>query len=330
MDPIKDTHKWADYVELRCLTSRDRSVTIGDVAAWFRVDPQDAPPDDASESSNISQVQDEWGPGSERLTGDASEGANAAERVDNRQRLAEDVFLLLSTRAAAYGETYPFLVSEDLKQVGCKDDLVPGARLYVYLLLCANGRYVVRHQALTASFERLCAVAMRSMLPNADVHVFGTAGDGTGRYDRGTFKDKAARLASDLGEAPGPLVASIDGSETADRGLDFVGWVGVGDDLPSRLVVFGQAACTDNWVVKQDSPAPDAWDQIILVTCPQVVVCCIPHCFRNVAGGWHDQLKIHRRLLVDRRRLVHLLGSAAGFSIDDDLVDEFLGHRMLA
>lgn len=329
---IKDTHKWADYVEFRCLISLDRYVSLADAASWFRMDPEEEPDNPSGSDPRIAQVQDEDEVGNENAG--VVGGEDAATRVDNRRRLAEDVFRLLEDRAASYGERYPFNLSESSTQLHCVEDLSRSQKAYVFFLLCALGRYVRRHQTLTGVFERVSAAALRSMLPTADVHVFGTARTGEGRYDGGNFKTKVRRLAEDLGEVPGHHVESIHDSETGDRGLDAVGWISLGDSLPSRLVVFAQAACTDDWETKQDSPGSDAWDQLILVTCAPVVVCCIPHCFRNAAGNWHDQTKIHRRLLLDRRRMMHLLPTVDheidALLADDEVTPEFLGFRLPA
>lgn len=330
--PIKDTHKWADYVELRCLISLDQYVTVSDAAGWFRIDPQDGPDEPDLDDGDITQLQDGDTAG---LGGDDHPDVDAAMRVDNRQRLAEDVFRLLVARSASYGDDYPFVVASSGDRLTCHETLTEGQRAYVFFLLCALGRYVSKHQALTGAFERACAVALKNMIPTAEVHIFGTAGEGAGRYDGGTFKSKVKRLAADLGEVEGPHVSRISDTETADRGLDVVGWVSIGDGLPSRLVVFCQAACTDEWETKQDSPSSDAWDQIVMVTSPPVVACCIPHCFRDANGDWHDQTKIHRRLLLDRHRMLHLLSQPngalpAGVIADAGVTDEVLAYRLPA
>ncbi len=311
--PLKDTYKWADYVELRCCASADYEVTIGDLAGWLRVDPAESP--DLAESSeepaadfHVSQEEDRPEPASGGAEGDSDESSGEAARsVDNRQRLSEDVFKLLRYRKQLHGAAYPFTLTAANDKLQLQESALPdSARVYLFLLLCSAGRYVRQHGQLTKDFERLCVPALKALVPTADVHVFGTADRQESAYT-GNFKSKVSVLAEKVGERTQDAVTDIGEDEYGDRGLDVAAVVGMGDDLGGKLAVFAQAACTDEWVTKQDSPSSEAWDQIILLTTPAVVACCIPHCFRNAKGKWHDRSKIHRRLLLDRRRLIYLL-----------------------
>lgn len=244
-----------------------------------------------------------------------SSGA-AARKSDNRRRLAEDVFRLLRYRASLYGDSYPFALSRAGDRLTLTDELTPINNLYLFLLLCSTGRYVSKHGKLTKDFERLCVPTLNGLLPTASVHVFGTAKSEGSEYV-GTFKKKLARLAANLGEPVGSAVDDIGDEETGDHGLDVAGIVDMGDDLGGKLTIFAQAACTDDWQTKQDSPAPEAWDSLILLTSPAVVACCIPLCFRNEQGGWHNRSLIHRRLILDRRRILYWLEPSAAEHLKD-------------
>jgi hypothetical protein len=298
-DALKEVHLWADYVELRCLVAPDRALTRGDLVAILRLDPEDSPesedPDeDVSQQSDVEQIADASG------SGDNNNSA-AARAVDNRHRLANEVFDLIETRYLLYADTYPFDVSgEEIRRLDNLDDV---QRTYLFLLSCASGRYVSQHGLLAKSFERLCARVLEMSVPGASVHVFGTA-QGNNSMFSGNFVARARSLASQLGEVMQPDAEKIARSENGDRGLDVVAFVNPGDDLSSRLVIFAQAATGREWHVKQHSVTSAAWDQIVQVRSPAVATCLIPLCFRDVAGDWHDASLIHRSWLLDRFRIL--------------------------
>lgn len=311
--PLKDTYVWADYVELRCAASADHEASLGELASWLRIDGHEAPDVDLDDrllpdDLDVTQSEDEVPAEDGALDGEESSG-RAASNSDNRRRLAEDVFRLLRYRVSLHGSFYPFELSGDGKRLSLRAHLNPGHWLYLFLLMCASGRYVVQHGKLTKDFERLCVPIFRAIVPTADVFIFGTADAGDGLPGR--FNDKLRVLANKLSESPQEAAEDIDDDEAGDRGLDAVAVVGMGDSLGGKIAIFAQAACTDQWVQKQDSPSPDAWDPIIQLTAPALVACCIPFCYRRVTGRWHDRTKIHRRLVLDRRRILHWLGPGA-------------------
>ena len=321
--PLKETHKWADWVELRACVAPDGSVTVGDLAAWLRVDESEAPDASAGDSPEETAIAQEEDNADAYLARDASstdetdDGQRAAGRVDNRERMAEDVFRLLRHRQSLFGENYPFELTGNEDRLDCLATKSPGREAYMLLLLCASGRYVTNHGLLAKDFERICVPVLQSIFPAADVQVFGTAGSSSGDY-AGSFVTRLNKLAENLGEMLQATADDVDDDENGDRGLDVVAIQEMGDNLPGKIVVFAQAACTDDWVSKQDSPSHEAWDQLVLPLVPTITACCIPHSYRGSDGGWRSRTKIHRRLLLDRSRILHLLG--------DDVADHLANY----
>lgn len=309
--PLKEVHRWADYVELRCLISADDELSLDDVANWLRGDPSEAPDEDPSDSTpatgaetDVSQVED-------GQDAPPAETSSSSRKSDNRVRLAGDIFRLMRQRGSLYGSTYPFSIDPGRFAIQRRPTLSEAQRRYVFMLLCSLGPYVRGHRQLVKDFERVCVPAIEAMLPTAVVNIFGTASDGGSPYT-GRFVRKLKHLARDLGEArPKKKIRRRAADESGDRGLDVVGIVDLGDHLSSKLTVFAQAACTPKWIVKQDAASPHAWDKLLLVTSPAVSTCCIPFCYRDAQGTWHDDAHIHRTLLLDRARLLRLLGNTS-------------------
>lgn len=316
VDPLKEIYFWADYIELRCLVSPDHRVTAGDLSGFLRLDPEQSPDGDTQEDE-VSQSSDDEDPFittrpptpgvASALTADTTdataegEANDNAEATDNRHRLALEVFDLLESRWLLYDESYPFDVSSDA--IMLRDPINDIRRTYLFLLCCSLGRYVTQHGQLTKAFERFCAEVLQTAMPGTDVHVFGTANGNDDVY-AGTFVDRARELARDLGERLTDAGEVIATSEKGDRGLDIVAALGSADNLPSRLVVFAQAATGRKWSDKQMSVSSQAWDPILAVTAPAVPACMISHCFRNRAGLWHDATLIKRTWLLDRHRML--------------------------
>jgi hypothetical protein len=123
--------------------------------------------------------------------------------------------------------------------------------------------------------------------------------------------------------------------ENGDRGLDVVGMITLGDDLPGRVLVYAQVACTGEWTTKQDSPSSDAWDQLVQPLNPQITACVVPECFRKATGEWFYRTLIHRRLMIDRWRVIHQLVSdgmpgVLKDHIPNGLLDEVLAVEYVA
>lgn len=313
--PKRETHTWADWVELRCLMDPDGLVTPGQVAAWLREDPQEVSDEDASddEAGETSQVQDsDYVVTDQEAARGTAARVRAPQRVDSRALRATDYFAVLRARAGELAGAYPFTVDA----MGIQRQVDPNnavQRLYVFLLLAAQLRVVAerRRTYLTATFEHLMVPALESLLPGARVQLFGTTAEQGGRY-RGSLRTKIKRLAEDLNERPGRGYDSIGPHDRGDAGLDVVAEIPVGDNRPGRFVVFLQAACTERWVEKQHSCAPSAWRQRLPLTNPQMTVCGVPFYLRTALGDWHDYNDLQDRLILDRPRIIHLLTDVEG------------------
>ena len=162
----------------------------------------------------------------------------------------------------------------------------------------------------------------RAMPPNAAVHLFGKNAElKSGRYE-GRLVDKLKLLARDLGEKTRFAEDDFNERDFGDNGLDVVAWFPSGDSLNGKIVIFGQCACTPEWVAKQHSSADDAWYEVMSLMARPVNVCFIPYDFRRADGSWYKRSSIQRTMVIDRRRLLYHLGllpasaEAAGIAAD--------------
>lgn len=251
------------------------------------------------------------------------------ERNDNRTRQVSDWFRHLRYREGVFGESYPFCLADDGDTLYVGESLSVKQKLYIFLLLASNNRYSRRHtNVLTSCFEVVSKEALKKLMPQgAEVHMFGSKHHG--RYT-GTLWQKINKLAEDLNERVVAEERNFPPQNTGDGGLDVIGWVPTDDDLPSNLLVFGQCACTSDWVNKQHSSGPAAWMGKIAFKAPPSNVAFIPYFFRSTDGMWHNSDKIHQSVLIDRLRLSRILQDAPIFNCSlpaFEVVEEVLRQR---
>lgn len=292
------THRWADWAELLCLYSPEGELTLSELAeaAEQRLDWLNS--EGLDEAEPDSRDEDE-------LTGET-----VAETNDKLVAKAREVFESLAERESAYGVTYPFELNSDSDTLMLRDEST-ARDLYVFLAICSGLRYVpsgADRTSLTSRYEAACLIAIRSQLgKRAEVHLFGKNAELLeGRYT-GRLNGKITKLAADLNEKIRFDPDDFGPKDFGDNGLDIVAWIPTGDNLNGKVVVFGQCACTPEWVTKQHSSSDDAWYEVITLQSRPVNMCFIPYDFRRADGRWFKAASIKRTSIVDRRRLFHYL-----------------------
>lgn len=284
-----DAYSWADYIELLCLINKDQEISKADII------------DRINESSDIGDLDSS--DDTESL-GDLS----IPEQNDKWELKTDDWFRHFEYRSYTFKSFYPFALSDDGDVLHRQINLTSEQQFYIFLLLASNIKYIrsLNHK-VTTSFEDLCADVMKACLPaSAKIHVFGTSKYREVRYT-GNFWEKINRLAVDLHLTIHAKEEKIAAKNSGDGGLDIVGWVPMGDSSTGKLFVFGQAACTEKWVIKQHSSSRSVWGSIFALTYDYINMIFIPICFRDSSGDWWDPTKIAATILFDRQRLIYFL-----------------------
>ena len=290
--PQIDIYIWIDHIELICLVSEDREISKADIVDRFRERI-----DDLGEGEDTDPENDEI---------DIHNEPDPAAIVDNWNRRINDWFRHMQYRKGAFSESYPFDVEGDLIKV--KENLTVVQKLYVYLLLAANLRYLKSQQQLiTGNFEMLSCEVLKSCMPtDSEVHIFGTAAREGAKFT-GRLRDKIKRLATEINENVVLPEEKISTYDTGDNGLDIVAWLPLGDKSGGLPLAFGQCACTTEWDVKQHSCEPGRWRKVLSLTASPAVYVFIPCCFRDGQGEWHKPQDIGDTVVIDRQRFVYLL-----------------------
>ena len=290
-----DVHQWADYAELVCLTSPDRSITYGDLSDKIYPSLRDLRSD---------LIEEDAEGGMYALT-DKGHSLEMDPRVAKSNELCQRIFEYLNYRISSYGVSYPFRI--DHKSLVRSDVLSSRQKLYVYCLMCSSLHYFPEHKnVLTSEFEDVSRAVLQSVVgPRMKVLRFGK--NTTHSAD---FSGNIAKKIKDLAAAMGELSMVQDGdypnTSTGDDGLDLVAIDHYGDELGSRLSLFAQCKCSPTWHESVHSSSYNAWNQKITIRCPNVNVAMIPFCMRGADGSWHRKTAISGFMMIDRQRLLTL------------------------
>ncbi|MGV0046849.1 hypothetical protein ACRU43_13455 [Mycobacterium colombiense] len=293
-------HRWADWGELLAYTAAAGSLSISELSETTerREDYIDAESEDEQDPRETEH---------EPLIDAARE--EPAQFRDELAKRAGDIFRYLAGRSMRYGAAYPFEIDQD-EQLIIVRELTDQRRLYLFLLTCASLRYITNRpqiNALTAKFELLALNAVRQMLPlGSEVHLFGANPIAATRYT-GLLFGKLKLLADDLGEILLVTEDEFERGNTGDNGLDVVGWVPLGDSSAGRITVFGQAACTPEWVSKQHSAHASSWSLTMTLTADPINMIFIPYDYRKPSGEWYNKRHIHKSVVIDRYRMMRSL-----------------------
>lgn len=308
-----DSHIWADYIELLSLFNVDGIVDKSDLLDRIRDRPG------LGEIEPLEkELLDDTGPSAE----DDETGADSfvpersrAELNDKWESQAYAWFAHLKYRRATFSDFYPFIISDTDDGLTRCDPLTEKHKLYIFLLLLSNLRYFKAHEsAFTSAFEILSWEVLKCCLPDsADVHVFSRNPHADAHYKGLNLWGKIKKLEGDLRESIEVAKAEFKPKDTADNGLDLVGWVPFGDTNNGLLIVFAQCACTLKWPAKQSESSAHHWRGTFRLKVPPSNMVFIPFCFRKSDGTWFNEHDIHgETILIDRGRLLYMLRTKYG------------------
>jgi hypothetical protein len=350
-----DEYLVADYVEFCCLLSEDGEYSASDAEAdrarEEELEPSvvDEPADAAlrvatglsligAEQRVVALLSGETS-GSDvtfaAVSHVAGEEPVAALSADMRALLTHDVAQHLTYRALTFGDGYPFEFDHSTQSLRVRSLSPRARRLYIFLLAAATLRAfsASERSTLTTQFERLAVPTMRGHMPGAEVHAFGTAGDGgLGRY-RGKLSEKVRLLAEDLRIDLVVALDKISPRNTGDQGIDAVVWFAPRDSARTMIAIFVQCACSrEEWPHKLLAAAEEAFAFWFHFYSPVTNLVMIPFCFRDASGDWFDPNDMKKGVLFDRVRILVALeqpgsAAAAARAIPNTLLRSTFSHR---
>ncbi|WNH52824.1 hypothetical protein [Stenotrophomonas oahuensis] len=294
------THLWADYVELRAMTSQDKLFSHGflqdciDLAEDVNVDA-----DSSLEEDGLLAAMDH---------GDFPEDGDGVSTEDERaERLSKkwgDIKIALSSREIRMGAARPFHLEGDVLKFEL-DETNGLHALYVSLLVSSCLRYVnkKRYAEITDYVEVLGALVFTAIMPKMwNVTIFGAKAPAF----TGTTSQKLRQLAELIRANVMFEDAEINAGSSGDAGLDVVAWHDFGDGLGQIPVAFAQCGCSPKDIDhKQLEASPASFNRWIKPHHPAVNYYIAPLDFRSNTGHWVR--KPGEVVLIDRSRIVNIL-----------------------
>ena len=276
----------ADYIEFVCLTCPDKSIGRNEIRSMFT----------SNADINIDNEYNEL-------------SREVPDNSDKQLLRTYEWFQYMKHREEVLCGSYPFSINGNFTELVLKQELNDHHKLYVYLLMASCLRHFDKQASfqLSSSFEVVCAEALRQYVGNsAVVKIFGK---GPHAQYSGSKYARLTQLAADLCESVRVPENRFEPTDTGDEGLDVVGWFDTRDCSPGRLLIFGQCACGDDWVEKQQSIDFNKWRKLITLSGEPVRTVFIPYFFRDSSGNWYADDQISTTLMIDRLRLMKLLGT---------------------
>lgn len=282
---------WADYVELICLTSLDREISLSDMLAIASEDIPDGPV----------RGLDETG-----------------EQEDAFYQKFLDIFKYLENRANMLNDAYPFsftdedTISIDFARLSTKQTF------YLFLLYCSNLACFSKpdQHRLTKEFEVVSKYILQQIFPSFHIEVFGTATSQDDMFYGGRLIERFEKLADCLHtEVKSATRENPRYNRTSgDGGLDLVAFTqidGAGTEVPFIPLCFAQCACSvDKWKEKQSSIKFDEWNQRFEQIAHYCEFIFVPFSLRGPDGKWcgteADRIVV---IPVDRIRFLHIIQS---------------------
>ncbi|MDR3560714.1 MAG: hypothetical protein P4N59_04640 [Negativicutes bacterium] len=285
--------RWADYIELLCLSNVDGEISCRDLAAYVKTGVELVAEDD-NEHEIKPAITDKW------------------------ERRISDFYSILAYRERTMGDFYPFSILEG-NILTLKPTLSEKSYFYFFLLFASNTRYFLPYRdLLTKTFECVSEKVIAQILPpGMEVHVFGTSRT-DGRYHGNTY-ERICQMARDIRADVLCKPHHFPGNRAGDGGIDIVAWYPLPDNAPGVPVVFSQCACSvDDWTTKQNEISHSIWEKRLKWTTPYSAFMLVPFSFRNAAGNWDNDDNIRRTLLLDRDRILLLLKDDFTFFVGSD------------
>ena len=301
-ESFNDLNKWADYLEILCLSSEDKIITRDEIYDKLYGDKSD---DETSIQTN--ELEDE----DSRNEIEEYKSETNGEKVDNRLSKIGDIFEFLISRKALYEKQYPFLVTIAPKTIALKKDVSFKQYSYLGLLLSANLDYFSYFKPeLTTNFEINSMHVFKKLFPiDANVEYFGKGALRGNIFSQNKLIDRIKKLAEVLNLK---LSARFDEQEvghsnTGDGGLDLIGWYDIFDDNNGKIVNFGQCACGKDWYNKQFDIHIAKWKNYIDTTHPILTTLITPTSYRKYDGSWYNNMKVYDCIIIDRLRFIRAL-----------------------
>jgi hypothetical protein len=256
------------------------------------------------------------------------------ERPADSEKLWRALIDYCGIRSKSFNEYYPFVVSEDQDTLELNFDDSHEQRLYLGMLVAASMRHIpkVRQGQIARAFEETCFAVFSKLMPEGSEIRATWANGGPEAPYTGHLYEKMTQVANDIRGNPDITMDDFKPNNTGDGGIDLIAWHPMGDERPGIPISFAQCGCsTHDWTFKQAEASPFLHKNHFRVMHEWATYYFMPVDLREFNGRWAYKSKIGSVIIVDRLRMLRLVGEFAihknlpGF----DFIDEVMGFKAL-
>ena len=294
-----ETYRWCDYIELRCLTHKDKRFSR-DAFAEAIEENQDTGA--AADETDLLEMED---------VEEADNSESDIEPISDRDE-ARSAFCFrhLRWRQKAFADAWPFQLDEHAQEVQLKPALTPAQTLYLSLLLSSSLKYCPkkRRRELTGRFERVSISIFRKLMPaKSNVHAFGAA---ESKHYKGHLFKRLTKLAQDVRGYLHLKQEHFATSDSGDGGLDIVAWHDLGDQREGIPIAFAQCGCTaGGWPNKMLEASPARLGGGLVTRHDWATYYFMPLDLSTEIDGkmdWQMLSDIGKAIVIDRLRFIRL------------------------
>jgi hypothetical protein len=274
-----------DFAELRALAGTP--ATLEEIADY------------ASDNSWLHKLDDlDIAPSPPQEDPDEAANESVGSKGDQRAHAVELMTHLISERAGALGDRYPFHLQRSHLESRESEQPLPYLVLLAITVAHAYRLDLRRGLDPREEFEELVARSLGTRF--AQAVNFGSIARSM------SFEEAVVEAGTRIGLRPTPRVG-MRAAAANDEKVDAIAHVDWGDGRIGEWVVIGQATCakSDEWDTKLGSPSPADWMNYLGLTFQPLAFLAVPH---HVTPAYFQRLMSSRhRAVLDRLRLARRL-----------------------
>jgi len=285
---FREKNKLADFLELSCLESRDKEISLNDIITRYT---------------------------QEELSGISNGDEDHSQKVDRIRANFTEIFKYIFSRMDFIDNFYPFVkVDEDTIKMAEMDDK---KLLYFFLLLSSNTNYITDLKIrpfFYMSFERISIDIMKMIYPNFENELFGTSTKKGDSFYRGLLIDKLAKIGTCLNTSLKDNIKNNPRFQSSggDAGMDIFSYNKIDKEIcvtPMLPVCVGQCSTSYNdWHIKQLSIESSSLNNFFENIAAYHEYMFVSFPLRGINGKWafEEAYKI-QTILIDRIRFLNIL-----------------------
>ena len=286
-----EKNKWADYLELLCLISSDKEISLNDIITLYS---------------------------QEELSGISNGDEDHSEKVDKLRASFTEIFRYIFSRMDYMDDYYPFTkIDEDTIKMEKMDEK---KLLYIFLLLSSNTSYITDNKIpsfFRKSFERISVDIMKILYPNFRNELFGTSTKKGDFFYGGKVIKKLEALKGCLNTTLKKKVYDNKRylSPSGDGEIDLISYMKIDKDMCATYMLpacFGQCTTSyKDWKKKQGSIKFDSLNNIFEDLAHFHEYSFISFPLRGINGKWDtEEADKIQTIIIDRIRFLNILASS--------------------